>query len=205
MRPDYNRFCEVVDNELAPDGVFEVGLKIFSNFRLAYLQATLIAAKDSFEYKSGGLMIEIFPFDCALDGTRDSFFATNAINELLGTVYNYPAIVEHVQKGGLTVNDWSVIETLHNFPDPRDQYEFLNIFARETLPQQKSYYDKTIYLPFETIELPAPIDYDKILACWYGDWRTPVIDRGSKLGFVHSADIPYREFLQQVNLDFYRT
>ena len=219
MRPDFNRFCEVVDNELAPDGVFEVGLKIFSNFRLAHSQTTLIAAKDSFEHKSGGLMIEIFPLDCALDGTRESFFAVNAINELLGTVYNYPVIVEHVQNGGMTVNDWSVIETLHALDNFNEQCEFLNIFAegvfdcssmvnwieeyakdKKSVPFKKSWFRETIYLPFETIELPAPIDYDKVLTCYYGDWRKPVIDRRGKLGFIHSADIPYKEFLKRIDL-----
>ena len=220
MRPDFNRFCEVVDEELAPGGVFEVGLKTFSNFRLAHSQTTLIAGKDYSKHKSNGLMIEIFPLDCALDGTDGSFFATNALNELMGTVYNYPAIVEHVQKGGKTVDDWSVIETLHALPDFDKQCEFLRIFAagvfdysstvnwiekycrdKTASPYKKIWYRETIYLPFESVELPAPIDFEKILTTYYGDWHKPVVERVSKLGLIHSADIPYREFLQRIDLE----
>ena len=219
MRPDYNRFCEVVEDELIPNGIFEVGYKIFSNFRLSHSQTTLMATKDSFKHKSKGLLIEIFPLDVALDGTRGSFFATNAINELFGTVYNYPAVVEHVKQGGKTVNDWSVIETLHSFNDFDEQCEFLNIFAAgvfdysstvdwielfaskaKTPPYYKSYFRETIYLPFETIELPAPIDYDAVLTAYYGDWRKPVVDRINRLGLIHSTDIPYREFLKHIDL-----
>ena len=220
MRPDFNRFCEVVDEELAPDGAFEVGLKTFSNFRLAHSQTTLILAKDSFEHKSNGLMIEIFPLDCALDGTSEGFFATNALNELMGTVYNYSAIVEHVKKGGKTVNDWAVIETLHALPNFDEQCEFLRIFAAGVFdysstvnwiekycrdmtvaPYKKIWYRETIYLPFETIELPAPIDYEKILTTYYGDWHKPVVERVSKLGLIYSVDIPYKEFLQRIDLE----
>ena len=225
MRPDYNRFYEVVEEELIQSGgLFEIERKIFTVTKIVHSQTTLLALGNIDDESPKGLMIDIFPLDVAQDGTRTSFFAVNAISELLGTAYNYPVIVEHVQSGGKTVNDWSVIETLHNILDAHNQYEFLNIFAegvfdcsltvnwieiiifnKKTLPQPKSCYDKTIYLPFEMIELPAPIDYDKVLACCYGDWRKPVIDRDGKLGFVHSADIPYREFLQRINLDFYRT
>lgn len=35
-------------------------------------------------------------------------------------------------------------------------------------------YDKTIYLPFESMTLPAPEDYDTVLKIWYGDdYMTP--------------------------------
>lgn len=218
MRPEYNRFCEVVDEELTGREI-EIGLKIFSNCRLAHSQTTMIGEKNFFDYKSEGLMIEIFPLDCALDGTRDSFFATNALNELMGTVYNYPAVVKHVQNGGKTVNDWSVIETLNAIRDFDKQCEFLNIYAEGVFdysskvnwieefaihtdkpPFKKSWFRETVYLPFESVKLPAPIDYDDFLTSYYGDWHKPVIDRHGKLGLIHSADIPYREFLQHINL-----
>ena len=224
MRPDYNRFYEVVETELIQSGgLFEIERKIFSVTKISHSQTTMIGVANVDKDIPKGLMIDIFPLDIAQDGTRDSFFAFNAINELLGTVYNYPAVVEHVQNGGKTVNDWSVIEKFHALNDFYDQCEFLNTFAegvfdcsskvnwiekilfnRKTLPQKKSYYNETIYRPFEKIELPAPIDYDEVLTCCYGDWRKPVVDSGGKLGFIHSADIPYREFLQQIDLDFYR-
>ena len=225
FRPDYNRFYEVVEEELLRSGgVLEVERKIFSVIKIAHSQTTLLAAENIDNKSPKGLMIDIFPLDVAIDGTQESFFAFNAINELLGTAYNYPAIVRHVQNGGKTVNDWSVIETFRNLPDPREQYEFLKIFAEgvfdcssavnwiegtifNTWPhqKQKSWYRETVYMPFETVELPAPIDFDKVLKSYYGDWRKPVIDGRSRLGFIHSADIPYREFLQQIDLDLYRS
>ena len=222
MRPDYNRFYEVVEEELIQSGgLFEIERKIFTVIKIVHSQTTLLAQKDINNKSPQGLMIDIFPLDIAFDGTRASFFAVNAISELLGTAYNYPAIVEHVQSGGEIFNNWSFIEEFHNIPDARRKYRFLNtyaesvfdfsstvdwferiIFNRKTPPQQKSYYGETIYLPFETIELPAPIGYEKFLTNCYGDWHKFVPDDIERLGHTYSAEIPYREFLQRINFEF---
>ena len=225
LRPDYNRFYEVVEEELLQSGgVFEIERKVFSAIKIAHSQTTLLAAENIDKELPKGLVIDIFPLDIIPDGTRESFFAFNAINELVGTVFNYPAIVKHVQSGGKTINDWSVIETLHSIQDFYKQCNFLNIYAegmfdcssavdwiekvifnRNPFPKQKSWYGETIYLPFETVQLPAPVGYDEVLTAYYGDWHKYVVDKTGKIGFLHSADIPYREFLQQIDLDFYRT
>ena len=222
MRPDFNRFCEIINAELIQSGsVFEIERKTFSVIKIAHSQTTLLAHENLHNQKPKGLIIDIFPLDVTFDGTNAAFFATNGLNELLGTIYNYPAVVKHVQDGGKTVNDWAIIERLHSFSNVRDQFEFLNIYAEgvfeysskvdwleqfirkeKLMPQSKSWFRETIYLPFETVKLPAPIDYDAVLTSCYGDWRKPVIDSGDRLGFIYSADIPYREFLQQINLDF---
>lgn len=223
MRPEFNRFSELIEDELK-GSVFEIERKSFSLIKIAHSQTTLLARENINSQQPKGLVIDIFPLDVTLDGTRDSFFAVNAINELFGTVYNYPAVVEHVKKGGKTVNDWSVIEELHAFGDVRKQFEFLNIFAagvfdysskvdwierfarrQELAEQPKSFFRETTYFPFETVELPAPIGYDELLTIYFGDWHELIPDRRERLGFVHSTDIPYREFLRQVNLDFYKT
>ena len=218
MRPDFNRFSKIIKDELAGT-LFEIERNVFSAIKISHSQTTVLTVENINSKKPKGLLIDILPLDVTFDGTDDGFFATNAINELLGTIYNFPAIVEHVKKGGKTVNDWSVIEMLHSFKNINDQFEFLKIFAEgifdnspnvdwiekfirkeKTMPKPKSCFSETIYLPFETIELPAPVDYEQILTACYGDWRKPVVDKNGKLGIIHSADIPYREFLQHIDL-----
>ena len=218
MRPEFNRFSEIIKDEL-PGTLFEIERNVFSAIKISHSQTTLLADKNINSKKPKGLMIDIFPLDVTFDGTDDGFFATNAINELLVTIYNFPAIVEHVQKGGKTVNDWSVINTLNNIKNIYDQFEFVKIFAEgvfdysskvdwieqfvckeKLMPQSKSCFRETIYLPFETVELPAPIGYEEILTSCFDDWQKPVIDRRGKLGIIHSADIPYKEFLKNIDL-----
>lgn len=38
----------------------------------------------------------------------------------------------------------------------------------------KTAYEKTVYLPFEHIRLPAPCGYDEVLTAEYGDYMVPV-------------------------------
>lgn len=221
LRPEYNRFYEIVDEELK-GGLFEVRIKTSSSLTVAHSQTTALIRKDLTD-KTGskGLVVDVFALDIAPDGTKDSYFAVNAINELMGTIYNFPALVEHVNQGRRTLNDWSVIEGLNAVQDIAKQFEFLNVFAEglfdwsknvnwfnltckdmRTKPYQKDWFNETIHLPFELVELPAPAAYDEILTTYYGDWRKFVWDGRRKLGIIHSADIPYKEFLQRADLDF---
>lgn len=219
MRSDFNRFSEIIKDELVGTS-FEVERNVFSAIKISHSQTTLLTGENFKNEAPKGLLIDIFPLDVSFDDTKDSFFATNAVNELLGTIYNYPVIIEHVKKGGKTINDWSVIETLHGINDFDQQLEFVKIFAEgvfeysanvdwieqfvrkeKLMPQPKSCFRETIYLPFETIELPAPVGYEEILTRCFDDWRKPVIDRRGKLGLIHSADIPYKEFLRHIDLE----
>ena len=52
-----------------------------------------------------------------------------------------------------------------------------------------------VYLPFETVELPAPAGYDSVLTDFYGDWRTP--EKHSSHAAEYSADISWTEYLQK--------
>ena len=59
--------------------------------------------------------------------------------------------------------------------------------------QLKDFRDVT-YLPFEKVELPAPIGYESVLTDFYGDWRTP------RMYLPHvtdcSTDISWEEYLK---------
>ena len=64
--------------------------------------------------------------------------------------------------------------------------------------QSKDFRDIT-YLPFEKIEVPAPIGYESVLTDFYGDWRKPVIYQPHVV--FHSADIPYKEYFQKTTFE----
>lgn len=50
--------------------------------------------------------------------------------------------------------------------------------------RKKKWYDGTIYMPFEDIELPVPVGYDEILRNQYGDYMIP-----SKAPSLHGTTI----------------
>lgn len=59
-------------------------------------------------------------------------------------------------------------------------------------------FEDVTYLPFETIEIPAPKDYDDFLTSYYGDWHQMKIYYGHALGY--SDEISSQEFFQKATL-----
>ena len=53
-------------------------------------------------------------------------------------------------------------------------------------------FEKTVYLPFEEIELPAPVGWENCLTVLYGDWRKMIMTHNH--ASAYSADIPYTEY-----------
>ncbi|MBO4780641.1 MAG: LicD family protein, partial [Selenomonadaceae bacterium] len=68
------------------------------------------------------------------------------------------------------------------------------IIQGERFYQSKDFRD-VVYLPFEKIEIPAPIGYESILTDFYGDWRKPVIHPSHV--YDYSANISWTEYLQK--------
>ncbi|MBQ7454576.1 MAG: LicD family protein [Selenomonadaceae bacterium] len=221
MRPDFNRFCKILEDEFKlSGGIFEPAVRTFSIFKISHSQTTLITTENlEDEKKLKGFLLDIFPLDIAFEGTQKSFRAFNALNEIMGTIYNFPAIRKHVEKGGNIFNSWDILVGLNAITDINKQFEFADIFAEGVFdesdsvawiedelkkigaPFKKDWFNETIYLPFETIELPAPANYDEVLTATYGDWRTPVRQEILYIGLTYSPDIPWREFMKQIDME----
>lgn len=80
-------------------------------------------------------------------------------------------------------------------------------FSRKTLKtsiKELSWYRQTVMLPFEDMELPAPIDYKKILRGQYGDtYMTPIMESSQHGGFqVLDPDKPYTDYLPELRAQF---
>ena len=219
-RPDFNYFCMVAEEELDKDK-FEVAREVFLSLQVYHKQTTLLRAEDPAEIKyPQGLLIEIFPLDFAPDGTPQVNFVLGSVGELLGAVCNFPALAETVKNGGKIINDWADIEKIHALGTLDEQFKFLDItleglidcsssvnFIKKTFIDrvsdhyQKDWFRETIYLPFEDIEVPVPVDYEKILTARYGDWHELIRDKENDIGLFVSADIPYKKFIEQINFE----
>ena len=216
MRPDFNRFCDVLD-ELGDS--FAVAFRNFSTLKIAHNQTTLISLGTFEEGEPCGLMIDIFALDIFTDGTPESLNALNATKEIYQAMSDCSQLIQRQRDGECFVNDLELLEYAAALHSVQDKLNLFNLYANNLFDQssavvwfedfiygkcerpfKKAWFDETIYLPFETVELPAPKMFDEVLTSFYGDWRTPVNDGQHKLGFIHSADIPWQEFLQRVNI-----
>jgi len=65
--------------------------------------------------------------------------------------------------------------------------------------KERSWYDETVMLPFEGIEMPAPKEYDKVLTTLYGtDYMTPRHDSSGHGNVILDAEHDYKEVLMKM-------
>ena len=225
MRPQYNIFCDAAEREMIrEDGMFEIGCKNFNNFRISMADTIMLGSDDLHERddtKPYGMMIEVYPFDVAPDGTPEGNNAVMKLLELLNCAgeSGYQRTAERVKNNAGTYNSWNVLEKFHALSN-KAQHDFYNDYAATIFKESsavgwiedrikaphkiyfKEDFRKTIYLPFESVQMPAGIGYENVLAALYGDWHKLVYDNTFRIGSVYSPDIPYREFLKTVDLEF---
>lgn len=225
MRSEYNTFCDAAERELIrEDGLFEIGRKSFNNFRISMSQTIMLGKEHLHERdmsKPYGMMIEVYPLDVAPDGTPQGNRSVARLLELFQCAgpKGYALLKERVENNRGTLNEWSLIEKFRALSDKGKQSLYNDYAAalfdrsanvawiEDTIkaPQKvyaKDWFRETIYLPFESVKMPAPVDYDKVLTALYGDWHKMIYDNTFRIGSVYSPDIPYREFFKRVDLEF---
>ncbi|MBR6228822.1 MAG: LicD family protein [Eubacterium sp.] len=58
------------------------------------------------------------------------------------------------------------------------------------------WYEETVYLPFEDMEIPAPAGWHEVLSCVYGDYMTPIKGAGvAHAGAIFDTERPYTYYL----------
>ena len=209
FRPDYNRFLTVLDELPEPFALNHAG---FTSTKIAHTQTTLIDFATFDADKVLGLTIDVCALDVARDGTRESFIAFNALNELYAASVNFAAIARHLRGGGKTINDLDVLEKI-SADREADKLQTLKLYAEALFgqslsvakldeiinavgkPLSKDWFRETICLPFETVEIPVPVDSEKILAERYGR-NFLGRDELRFAGDLYSAEIPYEEILR---------
>ena len=66
------------------------------------------------------------------------------------------------------------VQALYRREEADEVTNYVFWLNREQLHIPKTAYEKTVYLPFEHIRLPAPCGYDEVLTAEYGDYMVPV-------------------------------
>jgi len=101
---------------------------------------------------------------------------------------------------------WGNGDNYHKFEDEARKYMYDNTKLvgnlilgtwKKNWAWHREDYKRTIYLPFEFLEVPVPIGFDRRLTEQYGDWRK-VIKGGSLHGEVFfDAEVPYTQYIKK--------
>ena len=161
-----------------------------------------------------GIWIDIFPLDPVqpfTDNKKNAVFAT-AGTFILATLYA-EAVSEAISNGqALPVDSDLLRKFLKLTYKERGMYvdslwkdfyfesqyvgQLRNSFATGKFkPYETKNFNKTVYLPFEKIEIPAPSNYEEILKTDYGDWHKMIIKCGHSLEW--SVNISYNEYFKK--------
>lgn len=160
-----------------------------------------------------GMWIDILCFDptppCANKQAEIIFRTAKAL--LIATIYPH-----HVKKTIAEGKSFGVsseeLQKFINLPyklrgDNYENFMLKNFFVSERVGYIKDHisvshktyetasFKDVVYMPFEKIELPVPVGYDKMLTADYGDWHQ------MKMYISHtadnSADVPYEEYFKK--------
>ena len=159
-----------------------------------------------------GVWIDIFPFDNVPPFTNNKQAINFEIARELFIACKNPNIIKQAleknQRLLISVNDMKNFLKLTYRQRGKyfDSYTMKTFAASGKVGQlnnhvfasddHKSYdlkdFEKTVYLPFEKIELPAPAGWENCLTAQYGDWRKMVFTHTHSQDY--SVDIPYTEY-----------
>lgn len=167
-----------------------------------------------------GIWIDIFPFDPAppfseeqrainYGVARDLFLATalpNSMRQSLEqgkkTLLNRQSLEKFLElthrERALQFENFMLKNYFH--AERIGEFRALALRLRQPVTYSMTDFEQTIYLPFEKIELPAPVGYENVLTAYYGDWRE--IKRYNTHVTDFSTDISYDDYFKQ--RDFYK-
>jgi len=160
-----------------------------------------------------GVWIDIFPFDTVPPFSDEKSIVQFEVAKELLMAASIPQLLKNALESGkkfaVSANE---LKSLMKLPYRHRgmQYEkfvtdtysesigkfgnkHFHFFAKQPQPSHdlKSF-EKTVYLPFEKIELPVPAGWEECLTTEYKDWRKPVYTHTHAADY--SADIPYTEY-----------
>lgn len=208
-RKDYDKLISIAPSEFHSPFFFQCSATEKNYFKghsqLRYDGTSAILASDLFLPIHQGIFIDIFVYDSIPDNKDEDWEkrlhrADKIFHRLNQYTYGYVFCVNPIaifdQLYGLAYCKWKGAQNL--FREYEDLFRFYEdkqtsltacpCFNRrifKTSTKQKEWYRETVYLSFEDIILPAPIDYDKVLRTQYGnDYMTPCKAESMHGGFL---------------------
>lgn len=193
FREDYDKLVSIAPQEFKSPFFFQNAFTDKNYFKghsqLRYDGTAAILEIDINQPFHQGIFIDIFVYDSIPD-VKDSEWRRRlkTADRIFDSLFQYSygtRITSNLPK--ILYSPFNYINCKRNKPmDLYRRYEDLfreyntkscqeiacPCFSREifkTSTKLKDWYRETIYLPFEDIKLPAPIDYDKVLRKQYGD------------------------------------
>ncbi len=160
-----------------------------------------------------GIWIDIFPLDDGFDGQGLTPEAFQIEKALCAATFGSPELKARLltpefdpimeREDLKAIIEMPIIERFRIFEQmlesvvgvsTRYSYKHGEIFNNSG-SFSKSYFDETLRLPFEGIEIPVPGGYHELLTHWYGDYCIPKMSSGGHIT-IYNPDVPYTDYFE---------
>ena len=223
LREDYNKLLEIAPTEFEEPFFFQdVYTDKFyprGHSQLRYNGTTAICPVDINCSFNQSIFIDIFVYDLL---PKDKTYLLKAMRKaefyryiLVQKVYGRISIVHPI----MTLKHLfaQMYMVFHNFTEVYEKIQecYTNYGVKMSdklacptfaihlifdIQRKKEWYSDTIYMPFEDIQMPVPIGYDKILTNQYGDYMTPVKAPSFHGGVIFDTERSYTEVLRDIKM-----
>lgn len=221
FREDYDKLVAVAEKEFKHPYFFQCAYTDKNYYRghaqIRYANTAAILPHEAFASFNQGIFIDIFVYDSIPDiednEWKKRLKRADKIQNILGNqmrgrcIFLNPRkiLLYYIHKFYCLIK--SPLELYREYENLFRYYKFEECkriscptFMRTTFSKttkDKDWYRKMLWMPFEDIELPVPVDYDKVLSTQYGkDYMTPC-----QIPSLHGGDIffstdnSYKHFL----------
>lgn len=224
-REDYNKLKELAEKGCFKHPYFlqnaetDIG---YSNgcSRLINEETTGIVYAEIKSNSKKGIFIDIFPFDNIPDSNIKEKMQKKISNALLMILRAYSRYQSGYNVQGFSLGKKCFFYCLYplfrlNFFNSTRIYSLLEnnasrfknvktkrvgvIIAIYRKLYNRKWFDpdkEPLYVPFESIKIPVPVDYDSVLKHAYGDYMVPVKGESLHHNYFYSTKIAYSDFLK---------
>lgn len=217
LRPDYERFKSIAIKELAAGYVLQnVYNDVFISSFSKVMNIETAAIEDwNDKFRRQGLFVDIFPYDIADDENKRVCSIMKIAKELWTLVLNPNDLLNAMKNGYSNSISYNVINKMTNMSVKAKMEEYERFMANHFMdsecihnhvwclckqcpPISRKSFDDFIMMKFEEITVPVPKDYDEVLKSYYGNWHEKVKGGSSHERITMSADISYKEMVQNI-------
>lgn len=223
MRKDYDRLCSVAKEEFSHPYFFQTEYSDFGSLRghaqLRNSQTTaILGGKENVRQYNQGIFIDIFPMDAIPDNKFQKRYQKMMLS-LYKRLYLLCAYSTIYYNGDSHLRNMKIKTFIHDhffriskdfidvfykryervcsrYNDKKTKYLCLFCFGYEKLRRERSKYAKVVELDFENCILPAPYQYEDVLALQYGDWKKYVIGTTLHGKVFFDTDHSYIDYLK---------
>lgn len=196
LRPDYDKLISIAKEEFKRPYFFQCGYTEDKyprgHSQLRKDGTAAILPGDINQTFHQGIFIDIFVYDSVPNNQIE-------IDELQNNTYYYYQKMRCYCYKPYSVYNFKLNFKLYKLKKEINRIGFKNVFSKfddlfrknslnvcdnvacmgfvfdfDHFLRNKHFYDNTLYMPFETIMMPVPAGYDKILTIQYGDYMKPV-------------------------------